>query len=81
MPEYSGALLRRPPDEFPYRERHVTFVRVAGGGEISQAQGVQQKREMPASIGNDDALLGAWTGRWRTDVFWLDHEAARQALR
>jgi hypothetical protein len=81
VPRYSGPRLRRPPAEFPYRERHVTFIRVAGDGEILQAQGVQEKREMLASLDDDDGLLGAWTGQWRTDIFWLDPATAREALR
>lgn len=81
MRSYLGPNLRRPDEEFPYRERHVTFIRVAQDGEITQSQAVQEKQEMLASLGREDALLGAWTGRWRTDVFWLDHDTAREALR
>jgi hypothetical protein len=80
VPEYSAPRLRRAPEEFPYQERHVTLLRISRDGQISQAQGVQEKREMLASLDDDDALLGAWTGQWRTDVFWLDHEAVREAL-
>jgi len=56
--------LRKPSarDRFPYRERHVTFLRISAEGEITQAKGVAEKREMLGDLGTEALLLAAWTG-------------------
>lgn len=77
---YQAPDLRQPGEDFPYRGRHVTFIRIDATGQISQAQLIEEKRTMLAELGPKDALLAAWTGNWKTDVFWLDPEKAKSAL-
>jgi hypothetical protein len=68
-------------DRFPYRERHVTFLRLAVDGNVTQAKGITEKRAMLADLHSDDLLLAAWTGNYSTDIFVLDDSAAvRDAL-
>ena len=68
-------------ERFPYRERHVTFLRVASDGNVTQAKGIGEKRAMLADLQRQDLLLAAWTGNYSTDIFVLDdREAVQSAL-
>jgi hypothetical protein len=59
----------------------VTFLRVSGEGDVTQAKGITEKRAMLAELGTDDLLLAAWTGNYSTDIFVLDNVVAvRDAL-
>jgi hypothetical protein len=65
----------------PFREREVTFVRLGADHRVEQAYTVADKQQMLQSLRPDDGLLAAWTGHYRTDVFWVDDvESAREAL-
>lgn len=68
-------------ERFPYRERHVTFLRVSSDGTVTQAKAIGEKRTMLAELHPDDLLLAAWTGNYSTDIFVLDdREAVAAAL-
>jgi hypothetical protein len=79
---FDGSALRQASDApVPFRQRHVTFVRVGAEGRLEQAGTVAEKQEMLRKLESDDGLLAAWTGQYRTDVFWVDDvEAVRDAL-
>ena len=78
----AGSLRHASAQEgFPYRERHVTFLRVSGQGEITQAKTVTDKRTMFAELESDDLLLAARTGSYSIDIFVLDDlEAVRASV-
>jgi hypothetical protein len=63
-------------DRFPYRERHVTFLRLSSDGYVTQGKGIAEKRAMLSQSASDDLLLAAWTGNYSTDIFVLDDLAA-----
>jgi hypothetical protein len=71
---FDGSALRQASDApaLPYKARHVTLIRLEPGGRISQAQSVGDKRAMLAGARHDDCFLVAWTGQYRTDVFYVD---------
>ena len=79
---FDGSGLRQTSDApVPFRQRHVTFVRVGADGRIEQAYTVSGKRELLGRLEPGDGLLAAWTGDYRTDVFWVDDlEVVRDAL-
>ena len=79
---FDGSELRQTSDApVPFRQRHVTLVRLGAGGHIEQAYTVSGKRELLARLESSDGLLAAWTGDYRTDVFWVDDLAVvRDAL-
>ena len=56
-------------------------MRLATDNRITQAYTVADKRELLERLGPDDGLLAAWTGSYRTDVFWVDDvSGVREAL-
>jgi hypothetical protein len=68
-------------DGFPYRQRHVTFLRIGEDGQVTQAKHVQGKQLMLCDLSAGDLLLAAWTGSYTTDIFVVDDVvAARDAL-
>lgn len=79
---FDGSALRQASGApVPFRARHVTFVRVGADGRLEQASAVAEKQEMLRKLQAEDGLLAAWTGQYRTDVFWVDDlEAVREAL-
>lgn len=81
MMRFDGSELRQASDApLPFRERAVTLVRIDANGRIEQAGTVADKQEM-RRLQAEDGLLAAWTGRYRTDVFWVDDvQALREAL-
>jgi len=59
----------------------VTLVRIAADGQLEQAGTVAEKQELLRRLVLKDGLIAAWTGQYRTDVFWVDDLAAlRKAL-
>jgi hypothetical protein len=65
----------------PFRQREVTFVRLAVDGRIEQAYTVADKQALLERLEPGDGLLAAWTGNYRTDAFWVDDlEVVRDAL-
>jgi hypothetical protein len=79
---FDGSELRQASDApLPFRGRAVTLVRIDANGRIEQAGTVADKQAMLRRLQAEDGLLAAWTGRYRTDVFWVDDvQALREAL-
>lgn len=56
------------------------MARLGADHHVEQAYTVGDREELLRRLGPDDGLLAAWTGNYRTDVFWVDDvEAARGA--
>jgi hypothetical protein len=79
---FDGSALRQASDApVPFRQRHVTLVRLGAAGRLEQAGTVEEKRELLRKLQPHDGLLVAWTGQYRTDVFWVDDvKAVRDTL-
>jgi hypothetical protein len=79
---FDGSYLRQASDApLPFRQREVTLVRLGADRRVEQAYTVGDKQELLRRLGRDDGLLAAWTGNYRTDVFWVDDvEAVSEAL-
>ena len=79
---FDGSALRQASEApLPFRQREVTLVWLRADHRVEQAYGVADKRDMLESLKPDDGLLAAWTGHYRTDVFWVDDvESVREAL-
>jgi hypothetical protein len=59
----------------------VTLVRLGADHRVKQAYTVADKQELLRAVGPGDGLLAAWTGDYRTDVFWVDDlESVREIL-
>lgn len=57
------------------------MVRLGADHRVEQAYTVADKQKLLRALGSDDGLLAAWTGHFRTDVFWVDDlESVREAL-
>jgi hypothetical protein len=70
---FDGSALRQASDgPVPFRQREVTLVRLGADHRVEQAYTVTDKRELLRCLGPGDGLLAAWTGNYRTDVFWVD---------
>jgi hypothetical protein len=68
-------------DALPYAERHVTLLRIAASGTVTQAKRITEKRKMLAALRDGDLLLAAWTGNYSTDIFVVDNvDLARDYL-
>lgn len=79
---FDGSALRQASSApLPYRSREVTLVRLGAHGDLEQARTVAEKHALLDRLASDDGLLAAWTGRYYTDVFWVDQVSeARGAL-
>jgi hypothetical protein len=79
---FDGSALRQASDApLPFRQREVTLVRLGADQRVEQASTVADKQEMLQSLNPSDGLLAAWTGQYRTDVFWVDNVGSvREAL-
>jgi hypothetical protein len=79
---FDGSALRQASNNpLPFRGREVTLVRLGADGYIEQAYTVADEQEVLRVLGREDGLLAAWTGQYRTDVFWVDDVGAvREAL-
>ena len=64
-------------DDLPYEDRSVTFLRIVNG-HLEACQDRAAKREWLAIRA---PMYAAWTGQYRTDIFTLNHDAARKALK
>lgn len=54
----------------------MTLISVSAEGVVTQAQRIQEKREMLDSADPDDCLLAAWPGQYRQDIFVVDDRQA-----
>lgn len=66
--------LRTPDQNFPQiKDRVVRLIRI-GGGSVSQANSVTDKREMLRSLKKSHTLIAVWTGQWTSDAFQFPDE-------
>lgn len=54
----------------------MTLIRLGADGCIEQAYRVADKQQLLEDLAAEDGLLAAWTGEYRTDVFWVDDVGA-----
>jgi hypothetical protein len=82
MTAFDGSALRQASQNpRPFRQREVTLVRLGADHRIEQAYTLADKRDLVRALAPGDGLLAAWTGNYRTDVFWVDDlESVREAL-
>jgi hypothetical protein len=77
-PPLDASTLRRASDQewFPYKSKKVPFILIYAG-QISQAKGIGDKREVCAIAAGDPnaVLLAAWPGEYSQDVFLIDDPA------
>lgn len=64
-------------DKIPYSDRVVTFICVSQTM-IRVDKTWAGKLEILDNIKKDDLLLGAWTGKYSTDIFLLDVKWLKQ---
>lgn len=58
-------------DKVPCRDRIVTFIHITADGLVRGDKTVTGKYEIMDNFKKVDLLLGAWTGRYTTDIFEL----------
>jgi hypothetical protein len=71
---FDASGLRRTSDQerVPWRARDVTLVWIQANGRVTQAQGIEEKRQALHTAGEEDLLLLAWPGAYRQDIFLVD---------
>jgi len=70
---FDGSALRQASEApLPFRQREVTLVRLGADHRVEQAYTVAEKQALLRRLAPNDGLLAAWTGAYRTDVFWVD---------
>jgi hypothetical protein len=62
----------------PWRSDRVTFIAIGPRGPLTSAS---RRREKEALLRSQYTILVAWPGEWRQDIFLLDDEAKRRALK
>ena len=79
---YDSTALRTLPADFgDHRELKdplYTFVCITGAGVIAAANTVAEKQQMLDAFQGGDTLLLAWHGQYKTDMFSLPIERARE---
>jgi len=70
--------IRTDAEDLPYEDRSVTFIRVTPDGELEACNDRGAKREW---LSDRRMIYAGWTGRYKTDIFVLNREVARRALK
>lgn len=64
------------PPGFPFRSSGVTLLLIKPDGTVRSSNDMTGKRSLALQAIEGTLLLGAWTGKWRTDIFLIDDPAA-----